>query len=152
MDSPAPSGSGRVEDGFFELGTNQIAAISPARAMGTLTRKTDPHQKWANRNPPKIGPKATPSPVVPDQIPMARTRSRSAVKTLVRIESVHGMRAAAPIPMTARARVRRSGLPDQAANADPEPKTTSPAMNTHFRPTRSPSAPRVSRRPAKTTA
>src|ERR1039458_10051047 len=82
MDNPAPTGSGRVEEEFFELGTNQIAAISPTRATGTLTKKTEPHQKWANRNPPKIGPRATPSPVVPDQIPMARTRSSSAVKTL----------------------------------------------------------------------
>ena len=119
MDRPAPTGSGRVEAGFLELGINQMAAISPQRATGTLTRKTEPHQKWARSTPPRMGPRATPRPVVPDQIPMARTRSRSAVKMLVRIESVHGMRAAAPTPMTARARVRRSGLPDQAAKAEP---------------------------------
>ena len=95
---------------------------------------------------------ATPRPAVADQIPMARARSRSAVKTLVRIDNVHGMRAAAPTPMTARAAVRRSGLPENAASAEPAPNTTRPPMNTHFRPTRSPRAPRVNRSPAKTTA
>ena len=129
-----------------------MAAISPMMATGTLTRKTEPHQKWARSRPPRIGPRATPRPVVPDQIPMARARSRSAVKTLVRIESVQGIRAAAPTPMTARARVRRSGLPDQAAKAEPAPKTTRPAMKTHFRPTRSPRAPSDRSSPANTTA
>ena len=91
-------------------------------------------------------------PVVPDQMPMARARSRSAVKTFVSIDSVQGMRAAAPTPITARASVSRSGLPDQAAKAEPTPKTTSPPIKTHFRPARSPSAPRERSRPAKTTA
>jgi hypothetical protein len=95
---------------------------------------------------------ATPRPAVPDQIPMARARSRSVVKTLVRIDRVHGIRAAAPTPITARAAVRRSGVGDQAASAEPPANTTRPPMNTHFRPTRSPRAPRVSSRPANTMA
>ena len=95
---------------------------------------------------------ATPIPAVPDHIPMARARSRSVVKTLVRIDKVQGMRAAAPTPITARAAMSRSGLADQAASADPPPKTTSPPMNTNLRPTRSPSAPSVRSRPANRTA
>ena len=65
---------------------------------------------------------------------------------------MHGMSAAAPTPMTARARVSRSGVAEKAAKADPAPKTTSPAMNTHLRPSRSPVAPSVSSSPAKTMA
>ena len=152
MDNSAPSGSGRLDSPLQELGTSQSVAMRPAMAMGTLIRKTDPHQKWSSRKPPRMGPIATPSPVVPDQMPMARARSRSVVKTLVRIDRVDGMMAAAPTPMQARAMMRRSGEPDQAENADPPPKTARPAMNTHLRPTRSPSAPRESSRPAKTTA
>ena len=152
IDRAAPSGSGRLGWGLFELGTRKAVAMRPIVAMGTLMRNTEPHQKWTKRKPPNIGPIATPSPAVPDQIPIARARSRSAVNTLVRIDNVQGIRAAAPTPMTARAAVRRSGVPDQAARADPTPKTTSPPMNTHLRPTRSPNAPNVRSRPAKKTA
>ena len=48
-----------------------------------------------------MGPMARPRPVVPDQMPMARARSPGAVKTLVRMDSVDGMMAAAPIPIRA---------------------------------------------------
>ena len=152
MDSPDPIGSGREADGLREFGTSQIAAATPTTTIGTLTRNTDPHQKWASRNPPRIGPMATPIPVDPDQMPMALARSASPVNTLVRMDSVDGMRAAAPTPMTARASVNRSGLPDRAAAADPPPNTRSPPRKTHLRPSRSPRAPIDSRRPANTTA
>ena len=52
---------------------------------------------------------ATPMPVVPDQMPIACSRSSSAVKTLARIDSVDGMIAAPPIPMKARAAMSPSG-------------------------------------------
>jgi len=90
MESPAPIGSERLALTFFELGTSQIAANSPISAIGTLMRNTDPHQKWASSQPPATGPTATPSPVVPDQIPMAWARARASVKVLVRIDSVGG--------------------------------------------------------------
>src|SRR5674476_1144296 len=44
MDSSAPSGSARLDSGLRELGTSQRVATRPAMAMGTLIRKTDPHQ------------------------------------------------------------------------------------------------------------
>ena len=152
IDKAVPTGSGRLGVGLRELGTSQTAATSPRRPTGTLIKKTEPHQKWANSKPPRIGPRATPRPVVPDQIPMARTRSFSSVNTLVRIERVQGIRPAAPTPITARANIRRSGLTDSAASADPPAKTTSPARKIHFRPTLSPRAPIESNKPAKTTA
>ena len=99
-----------------------------------------------------MGPIATPRPAVADQMPMARPRSRSVLKTLVRIDSVQGISAAAPTPITTLLTVSHPTLPDQAEKADPAAKTSSPARNTHFRPTRSPSAPRESSSPAKATA
>ena len=44
MDSSMPTGSGCLAWTFRELGTRKIAASPPAAAMGTLMRKTDPHQ------------------------------------------------------------------------------------------------------------
>ena len=89
-----------------------------------------------------MGPIATPRPAVADQIPMARPRSRSVLKTFVRIDSVQGISAAAPAPVTAGPAVSDPTLPEKAEKAEPAAKTASPARNTHFRPTRSPSAPR----------
>jgi hypothetical protein len=68
------------------------------------------------------------------------------------MERVHGIRAAAPTPITARAAISPSVEPENAAKADPAPKTTKPPIKTHLRPTRSPREPRLSKRPANTTA
>src|ERR1039458_7623256 len=46
IDSAAPTGSARLASGFLELGTRKAAATRPATAMGTLMRKTEPHQYW----------------------------------------------------------------------------------------------------------
>ncbi len=93
-----------------------------------------------------------PSPVVPDQIPIARARSFAPVKTLMRIDNVDGMIAAAPMPMNARAAISRSGVTEKADAADPAPNTRSPTMKTHLRPRRSPRLPATSSNPAKTIA
>jgi len=52
IDSTAPAMSGRSAAGFLESGTSGTAHSSPAAAMGTLIRNTDPHQKWASSTPP----------------------------------------------------------------------------------------------------
>ena len=44
IESAAPTTSGRLLSGLREFGTNQAAAQNPTSAIGTLTRKTDPHQ------------------------------------------------------------------------------------------------------------
>jgi len=125
-ENTTPHGSGRRLRGFFESGTNQIEAASPKAAMGTFTRKTDPHQKWARSHPPNIGPSDTPIPVVPDQIPMARALSRSLLKTLVRIDRDDGMIAAPPIPMNARDAINVPGERLNADAADPMAKSARP--------------------------
>jgi hypothetical protein len=75
MERREPIGSGLEAVGSEELGTINKEAAIPRATIGTLTKKTDPHQKWLSNQPPKIGPTATPTPVVPDHIPIARARS-----------------------------------------------------------------------------
>ncbi len=71
---------------------------------GTLTRNTEPHQKWDSSRPPSTGPMATPIPTAEAQIPMAFGRSCGS-KTLEMMDSVCGMTAAPPRPIAARAKI-----------------------------------------------
>ena len=142
MERTAPMGSARRVRGFLEFGTSHRAASKPRRAIGTLMRKTEPHQKWAKSNPPRTGPIATPSPDVPDQMPTARTRSRSPGKTFVRMDKVPGMRAAAPTPMTAR--VRATCLDSQRRR-----RTRSRRQRRRDRPGTSTYGPTVAERPER---
>src|SRR5260221_374831 len=88
-------------------------------------------------------------PVVPAQRPMARPRSCGS-KTRVMIASVAGMIAAAPTPMSARVAMSCDALVAKVETSEPRPKTPIPKVRTLRRPIRSPSEPRVRRRPAKT--
>src|SRR5579872_1594649 len=90
-ESRPPAGSVFGADGFFEFGTRKQVAVNETMTMGTLTRKTEPHQKCERSQPPTTGPIATPRPEVPDQMPMARARSGGFVNTFVRIDRVEGM-------------------------------------------------------------
>jgi hypothetical protein len=65
-------------------------------------------------------------------------------------ESVVGMIAAAPTPISARDAMSASELPEIAASSDPVPKTPSPRNSARRRPNRSPRLPAVRSRPAKT--
>lgn len=71
--------------------------------MGTLTKKTEPHQKCSSSQPPVMGPRATARPAVPAQMPMALARSDGSLKTLVRMARVAGNTSAAAMPMATRA-------------------------------------------------
>ena len=93
-----------------------------------------------------------PSPVVPDQMPIARARRSSSVNTFVRIDSVDGMMPAAPTPMNARAAMSAPGLPEKAEVAEAAANSVRPSMNTHLRPRRSPRLPTARRSPANTMA
>ena len=66
------------------------------------------------------------------------------------IESVEGMMNAPPTPITARAAISIPGVVAVADSAEPAPKTRRPKVRARRRPKRSPSAPAVSSRPAKT--
>ena len=77
--------------------------------IGTLIRKTEPHQKVSRRAPPTTGPIATPRPTAPAQTPIALPRSRGS-KTLEMIDRVDGMTAAPPMPISARAQISWVGV------------------------------------------
>ena len=62
-------------------------ATTPTITIGTLIRKTEPHQKCSSSAPPTIGPIATARPTAPAQTPIAWPRSRGS-KTLEMIDSV----------------------------------------------------------------
>ena len=89
------------------------------------------------------------SPATPAQAPIARVRS-APLKMLVVIERVAGMISAPPTPISARAAMSRLAEPDQAAQSEPAPKRSRPAVSARLRPKRSPRLPVVSSRPAKT--
>src|ERR1035438_5048680 len=86
-DNTPPAGSGCSAAGFFESGTKDRKSTNPTTTIGTLTRKTEPHQKFASSKPPAIGPIAMPRPMVPAQAPMARARSVGSRKTSLMIKN-----------------------------------------------------------------
>ena len=120
--------------------------------MGTLTRKTDPHQNRARSKPPAMGPIAIPSPMMPPQAPMARARGLGSRKTSLTMDSDDGIVRAAPTPIRALEGIRRSTEPEKAAAIDPAPKTARPRRKNFLRPKRSAMLPLTSKSPAKTMA
>lgn len=149
VDSTEPSTSGLRTVGSFDSGTSSTTAATASAATGTLTRNTEPHQKWSIRTPPMTGPPARPTDETAAQMAIALGRSRSS-NSCTSTASVPGMRNAAPRPMNARAAMRASGEPAQAATADPRPNTARPVTSARLRPNRSDNAPDVSSRPAST--
>ena len=116
-------------------------------AMGILIRKVLPHQYSSSSAPPVMGPKATATPLLAPHRPMALARAARSRKTWVRMDSVVGKTAAAPMPVNARAAMSSPGVLANAARALPRPKTASPATRTPRRPSRSDRLP-----PARTSA
>src|SRR3974390_2011996 len=91
----APIGSTALGCGSLEGGTTKGPAIRARATMGRLTMKMDPQLKCSSSQPPRVGPMATPRPETADHMAMALARSAGTVNTLVRIESVAGITAAA---------------------------------------------------------
>ncbi len=94
-------GSRRPGRGSRESGTSQVIRTSATITMGTLMRKTEPHQKWSRSAPPVIGPMAMARPTPPAQMPMALGCS-SRSKTFMSTARVAGMTKAAPRAISAR--------------------------------------------------
>jgi hypothetical protein len=89
--------------------------------------KIEPQAKCSRSHPPRVGPITTPRPATADHMAMALARSAGTVKTLVKMERVAGMTAAAPIPITTRQQTSWLAEVDMAASAEAVPKTSSPA-------------------------
>jgi hypothetical protein len=117
--------------------------------IGTLIRKTAPHQNHAISTPPSTGPPTKPTVAAALQMAMAFGRSLSS-NTVIRIESVLGMINAPPTPITVRAMISCAGsLANEASNED-APNSASPMTMTFRLPNRSERLPEVSSRPANT--
>ena len=149
VESTAPTGSSRDCSGSFESGTSFGMAISAAAAIGTLMRNTAVQLNCSSSQPPLAGPMPTPMPATAAQMPIAFGRS-SAGKTLVMIDSVVGMISAPPMPISALVAMSMLADSAKADASDALPKMARPATSAPRRLKRSPSAPIVSRRPAKT--
>ena len=89
------------------------------------------------------------APVTLAQIAIAFGRSYGS-KTLMRIESVDGMMSAAAAPITARHAISCHIAVDIEASPAPTRNSNSPSWSAPLRPYRSPRAPVVNKRPAKT--
>ncbi len=116
--------------------------------MGTLSQKIQCHENPSTTAPPITGPRATPRPLMPDQMPRATPR-RPAGNASDSSVSVRGVTSAPPAPCTARAATSAPMLGASAAAAEPTVKTANPSANMRRRPKRSPSAAPVSSRTAK---
>jgi hypothetical protein len=149
-ESRAPGMSSAGGSSSADCGTTARTPISATAARPTLSPKNDCHGKYSSRNPVANKPRTAPPPAMPTQMPMARGRSCSG-NDVVMTDSVVGMMAAAPTPISARIRISVAGsfvsIPSPAA----APNSTRPAASSSFRPNRSPSAPANRSRPANTT-
>ena len=110
--------------------------------------KIDPQAKCSRSQPPSVGPTTTPRPATDDHMAMALARSAGTVKTLVKMERVAGMTAAAPIPITTRLATSSCAEVDIAASTEPRAKTIRPPASVRCRPMRSPRLPSVRSSPA----
>src|SRR5215813_11045141 len=149
MDKATPTRSSRPRFGSRDSGTISETAITPNSTIGTLIRKTEPHQKCSSSAPPTTGPIATPRPTDPAQTPIALPRSRGS-KTFEMIDKVAGRTAAPPMPISARAPISWTGVCAYADASEARPNMTRPASSMRRRPIRSPSTPQVNSSPAKT--
>ena len=112
-------------------------AITP---IGTLIQKTALQPTCSVRKPPSKGPRASPRPETPAQIPIAcGSLGRGNVAT--RIDSDSGFISAAPVPCSARKMISCSAVCDSAHATENTVNSTRPTMNMRLRPKRSPSLP-----------
>ena len=108
-----------------------------------------PHQNRSSSQPPAIGPRATATPVVAPQMPMALARWTRSGKTFATIDRVTGKMTAAPIPATARHAVSSAGDSLPAPASEAAANTASPPSRKRRRPKRSLRLPAASTRAAK---
>ena len=80
--------SGRPALGSRNSGSSVGPSTSRSTIIGTLTRKTEPHQKYSSRNPPSGGPITAPAEKLEIQTPIATARcfgSRNILRITARL-------------------------------------------------------------------
>ena len=100
---------------------NSQPPMMATAAIGTLTRKTEPHEKCSSSQPPLIGPAATPTPTIAAHSPIAFARFTGSAKMFVisdergredhRRADAHG--GARPDQRVGRIHLRRNGGGDR---------------------------------------
>src|SRR6186997_1219727 len=156
-ESTAPNGSSGVAESSLLRGANTATATITTTETTMFTTNTAPHQndgkihQPVSRKPAMTGPSAPPAPAKPAQIAIALARSCGG-KTAVSNDSVAGITKAAPMPEIALEAMTASEVLANAPTSDPAANTPRPHSNASLRPKRSPIAPAVSNRPAKTIA
>ena len=106
---------------------------------GTLSQKTQCHEKPLTTAPPTSGPNATARPLMPPHAPRNTPRFSSGTPA-ERIVSVSGITIAPPRPWTARAASSTPIVGASAAAAEAAVKIVIPIANSRRRPKRSPRA------------
>ena len=147
----SPGQSSRPPLGACDSSTfASVIAIAPM-PIGTLTRKIASQPMPSVSTPPTSGPTATEAPVTAPQTPNAVPRSRPWKAEASSASEVANMNAP-PMPCSARARLRTSGVPASAHSAEATVKITIPITKTRRRPNRSASEPPVSSSAASVSA
>jgi hypothetical protein len=111
-------------------------------------RNTEPHQKWASRRPPTIGPRMAPTVNPPAQMPTATPICLGSRNMVLISASVEGASVDPATPSSARAPISIAGLVANAESRDAIAKHAAPIISSFRRPIRSPSVPIVMRKPA----
>jgi len=145
-ESSRPSGSSRLappRDSPSTVATSTTASTP----IGTLRKKIQCQSRPCTTAPPTTGPTATPSPLMPPQMPTAAVRRFSGTAWASRVRA-SGITAAPPSPWIARAAVSSHDDVASPAASEASVKTTRPARNIRRRPMRSPIADAVSRNAA----
>ena len=119
--------------------------------IGTLTKKIASQPMPSVSTPPTSGPTATEAPVTAPQTPNAVPRSRPWKAEASSASEVANMNAP-PMPCSARARLRTSGVPASAHSSEATVKITIPITKIRRRPNRSASEPPVSSSAASVSA
>ncbi len=92
---------------------------------GTLSRKTEPHQKCSSSQPPTIGPSAPPAANPPAQTAKAVRLCSRSVNVLRSNDNVDGISVAPKIPRATRAAMSAVAESAKAANSDTRPNRRS---------------------------
>ncbi len=148
-ESTPPTASRRGASASREFGMTTRVPTSAITPRATLRAKNEDQSKNSRRMPEPKSPMTAPPPATPTQTPTAWARSAGG-NDVVMTESVTGITAAAPRPITARTAMRTPGSSTRRPTAAAPAKSRIPAASTGRRPNRSPTAPSSSSIPANT--
>jgi hypothetical protein len=134
-------GSGRSEESIL------LAPAMTTAQTGRFTKNTQRHPGPCESRPPASTPMADASGIVPDQTPIALTRSVPPVNDVVRIDNAAGVIIAAPRPCASLEAISIPSLLDSPPTSEERPNSVVPAISRRRRPNRSAARPPRSRNP-----